>query len=104
MNSKKGSIKDSSANIQTDESIASLRILGRAWAVGDSFQTIAYLELLFERYRGYEVPYGAIMTALEAVHSMRKNSGWLGAFEKATLIQLLDDMYGYAKSQIAKYK
>jgi hypothetical protein len=81
MNSKQGAIKDSSANIQTDESITSLKILGSQWAVGDSFQTIAYLELLFQRYKSYEIPYGAIMTALEAVHSMRKNSGWLGAFE-----------------------
>lgn len=81
MNSKKGSIKDSSANIQTDESITLLKILGSEWAVGDSFQTIAYLELLFVRYKSYDIPYGAVMAALEAVHSMRKNMGWLGAFE-----------------------
>ena len=67
--------------VQTDESIATLGILGREWAVGEAFRTISLLELFFQKYKFNKIPYNAMMNALESIHSMRKNSGWLGSNE-----------------------
>ncbi|KAJ3061290.1 hypothetical protein HK102_009166, partial [Quaeritorhiza haematococci] len=77
---------------------------GAGWAVGDAFQVIAYLELLFEKYKSYEVPENALMNALETVHSMKRKSGWLSSLEKPILVELLEQMYSYYRTQVTKYK
>lgn len=75
------------------------------WVVGSAFQCIAYLELLFEKYKKYEVPTGSLLTAYEKLYvNMKKNAGWLGSYDRPVLIDLLDNMHSYYTTQVSNYK
>lgn len=75
-------IPDATSEILGAESKALLSVLGRLWAVGDAFRVIAYLGLLFERYKGYEVPTHSLLNAYETLYeNMKKKPGWLNNYE-----------------------
>ncbi|KAJ3216092.1 hypothetical protein HK099_006017 [Clydaea vesicula] len=103
MLSQQSTINDRTTELQTDESKATLEVLGNQWAVGDAFKIIALLELLFEKYKQYLIPYNALMRCMEEVHIRRKKTGWLG-LEKNSLLDLLEEMYSYSQTQVTKYK
>ena len=76
-----GQISDAVLELLTEESKTLLRVFARIWAIGEAYQVIAYLELLFEKYKKYAVPYSAIMHVLDTVHQMKKRSGWISSVE-----------------------
>ncbi|KAJ3277587.1 hypothetical protein HK104_003178, partial [Borealophlyctis nickersoniae] len=98
-------IPDSTLEILSAESKSLLTVLGRLWAVGDAFRVIAYLGLLFEKYKGYEIPTSSLLNAYETLYNnMRKKQGWLSSYEEPALIDLLDQMQSYYRTQVTKYK
>lgn len=74
-------ITDQTRELLTIESKTLLKLLTRQWAISEAYQIIAYLELLFVKYQVDEIPTDAIMSALEAVHNMKRRSGWLTGYE-----------------------
>ncbi|KAI9206279.1 uncharacterized protein BJ171DRAFT_579788 [Polychytrium aggregatum] len=98
-------ITEATIELLTDESRALLTTMGRQWAVGEAFQVIAYLELLFLRYKSYEIPTSALLHAYETLYdSMKRKEAWLTPSDRPDLEQLLEDMHSYYLTQITKYK
>ena len=81
MSASVGSIKDSTQELLSPESKTLLRAFGKQWAVGQAFQIIAYLEILFDKYQKFEVPTSSLMTALEAVHGLKHKTGWISSYD-----------------------
>jgi len=74
-------IYEETKHLLSDASSTLLRIFGKEWAVGQAFMTICYLELLFEKFKKYEVPTLALLVAYEDLHDRIKLSGWLSEYE-----------------------
>ncbi|KAJ3193561.1 hypothetical protein HDU67_005064, partial [Dinochytrium kinnereticum] len=96
---------ESTSELLSPESRACLRIWARMWLVGDAFQVIAYLELLFRRYCSYRVPVRALLNAYEAVYAnMKGGPGWLTEYDKPALVELLEEMQTYYRQQVSHYQ
>ncbi|KAJ3155766.1 hypothetical protein HDU86_004235 [Geranomyces michiganensis] len=104
MNMLGSKINEHTTELLSDESTSLLLIVGRTWRLSEAFMTMSLLELLFKRYKRYEIPQGALLRAYERVKSNLKQPGWLAAGEKAFLINLLSEMDQYYRTQISKYK
>ncbi|KAJ3328963.1 hypothetical protein HDU76_008921 [Blyttiomyces sp. JEL0837] len=92
-------------DLLSNESRTLLKLWARKWVVGEAFQVIAYLELLFNKYKSYEVPVWALLHAYETLYaSMKANSLWLSVYEKPALVELLEEMNSYYTTQVTKYK
>ncbi|KAJ3136796.1 hypothetical protein HDU90_002361 [Geranomyces variabilis] len=104
MNMLGSKINEHTTELLSDESTSLLLIVGRTWRLSEAFMTMSLLELLFERYKRYEIPQGALLRAYERVKSNLKQPGWLASGEKAFLITLLSEMDQYYRTQISKYK
>ncbi|KAJ1565855.1 hypothetical protein HK096_008593 [Nowakowskiella sp. JEL0078] len=77
---------------------------GVYWDVGEAFQLISYLELLFEKYQSYQVPTGALKASYHNLRDNLKNEDWLPDNEKTNLIEILSKMQSYFTSQVTSYK
>ncbi|KAI8843746.1 hypothetical protein BC829DRAFT_363978 [Chytridium lagenaria] len=100
-----GSITEATSELLSSESRTCLRIWARTWLVGDAFQVVAYLELLFMRYQSYRVPVRALLNAYEAVYANMKQSGdWLTEYDKPALVQVLEEMQTYYRQQVSHYQ
>jgi hypothetical protein len=97
-------ITTQTTDLLSEESKTLFRVFGRQWAISSAYFSICYLELLFDRYKCYEIPTNALLFSLEGIHSMKKNSDWLSEGEKMELNQLLEDMFDYYRAQITKYR
>ncbi|KAJ3127782.1 hypothetical protein HK098_005781 [Nowakowskiella sp. JEL0407] len=98
-------ITEATDDLLTVESKAILTVFGRQWAVGEAFRVTALLELLFNKYKSYEVPTMSLLKAYETLReNMKKDPSWLSENERAALTELLNQMYDYYKTQISKYK
>jgi hypothetical protein len=104
MTTNEPNLKDTTSQLLSKESENTLKIIGKLLVVSDAFMIISYLELLFEKYKTYNVPYASLLSALETVHYMRRRQGWLSGAERPVLVDLLDDMYAHYRSQVTKYK
>ncbi|KAJ3124134.1 hypothetical protein HK098_001360 [Nowakowskiella sp. JEL0407] len=98
-------ITEATEDLLTTESKAILTVFGRQWAVGEAFRVTALLELLFNKYKSYEVPTLSLLKAYETLReNMKKDPSWLSENERSALTELLEQMYDYYKTQISKYK
>ncbi|KAJ3217267.1 hypothetical protein HDU67_008179 [Dinochytrium kinnereticum] len=98
-------ITDNTVDLLSDESKTTLKVWARRWLVGEAFQFIALVELLFNEYKQYNVPVLALFTAYEAIHDrIPGNGGWLSVYDKPALIDLLEQMFSYYQTQVTKYK
>ncbi|RKO96114.1 hypothetical protein CAUPRSCDRAFT_12184, partial [Caulochytrium protostelioides] len=105
MNAMAGQINESTSELLSPEGKTLLRAFARQWATSESFQLIAYLELLFVLYKAYEIPTSAFFDAMTMLYEKDKqNPQWVGPFELPVLLELLDQMYSYYVTQITKYK
>lgn len=87
MNYSANEINENTRELLSAESRMLLKYQSRDWGISEAYQIIAYLELLFLKYQIDEVSTTAIMHALEAVHNMKRKSGWLTTYD-VTLLQL----------------
>ncbi|KAI8811659.1 hypothetical protein BJ742DRAFT_125198 [Cladochytrium replicatum] len=86
---------------EIDDSLAG----GAGWDVGDAFQVISYVNLLFEKYQAYEVPTGAMKAAYYVLRRcLKQRDLWLPKEEEPSLVSLLDRMHTYFSSQVSNYK
>ncbi|KAI9310043.1 hypothetical protein DFJ73DRAFT_771599 [Zopfochytrium polystomum] len=93
------------AELLSPESKALLKVWARKWVVGEAFEVIAYLELLFNKYKRYDVPVWALLHAYETLYAnMKENPDWLSVYDKPALVDLLEEMHLYYKTQVTKYK
>ncbi|KAI8903699.1 hypothetical protein DFJ77DRAFT_429222 [Powellomyces hirtus] len=104
MNMLGKAINERTEELLSDESASLLLIIGRKWRLSEAFMAMSLLELLFERYKQYEIPQGALLRAYERVKSNLKQPGWLSRDEKPALVNLLSQMDTYYRTQISKYK
>ncbi|KAJ3385856.1 hypothetical protein HDU84_001985 [Entophlyctis sp. JEL0112] len=66
---------------------------------------IAYVLLLFEKYKVNEVPVNAVFVAYESVYKkVKANPNWLTKYERPALSDLSDQMCEYFRLQVVKYK
>ncbi|KAJ3414132.1 hypothetical protein HDV05_007076 [Chytridiales sp. JEL 0842] len=92
-------------DLLSDESKTTLKVMGKRWVIGEAYQLIAYVELLFNKYKSYEVPVNSLYAAYESIYDrIKTNPQWLSPYEKPALIELCEAMHGYYKTQVAKYK
>ncbi|KAI8819033.1 uncharacterized protein EV422DRAFT_498416 [Fimicolochytrium jonesii] len=105
MNMLGNSITELTVELLSPESMSMLGILGRAWGLTEAFMAMAYLELLFRRYKNAEVPQGALVGTLEGLKtSMKDDPKWLSHRERPALVTLLNEMEAYYRTQIQKYR
>ncbi|KAJ3022360.1 hypothetical protein HKX48_006394 [Thoreauomyces humboldtii] len=104
MNMLGNAINERTEELLSDESASLLLIIGRTWGLSEAFMSMSNLELLFERYKRYEIPQGALLRAYEMVRTDLKKPGWLSPYEKPALVNLLGEMDEYYRTQISKYK
>jgi hypothetical protein len=70
------------SDLLSDESKICLKIMGRKWAIGEAHQLIAYVDLLFNKYKNYEVPVNSLYTAYESIYDrIKANARWLSPYE-----------------------
>ncbi|KAJ3081055.1 hypothetical protein HK100_009989, partial [Physocladia obscura] len=73
--------------------------------VRESFRTLAYLDLVFQKYKVYEVPVWSLLNGYEELYgNMKRSAAWLNEFEKPILIDTLEEMHSHYKTQISNYK
>ncbi|KAJ3127793.1 hypothetical protein HK098_005792 [Nowakowskiella sp. JEL0407] len=78
---------------------------GVFWDVGEAFQIISYVALLFERYKSYQVPTSSLKVGYHTLRDYLKLGGsWLPDSEKPHLLELLKQMHSYYTSQVTNYK
>ncbi|KAJ3124137.1 hypothetical protein HK098_001363 [Nowakowskiella sp. JEL0407] len=78
---------------------------GVNWDVGDAFQVISYVALLFERYQSYQIPTSSLKAAYHTLRDCLKlGSSWLPEVEIPHLLELLGQMHAYYTSQVTNYK
>jgi hypothetical protein len=71
-----------SASLLSRESETTLKVWSDWTAINESFMLIAYVELLFEKYKNYEVPVQSLFKAYESIYdSIKRNPDWLGTYE-----------------------
>ncbi|KAJ3118279.1 hypothetical protein HDU96_002715 [Phlyctochytrium bullatum] len=100
-----GKYSESTAELLSPESRTCLRIWAKMWLVGDAFQVIANLELLFKRYMNCRVPVRALLNAYEAVYAnMKASPDWLTEYDKPALVELLEEMQVYYRQQVSHYQ
>ncbi|RKO92860.1 hypothetical protein BDK51DRAFT_52625 [Blyttiomyces helicus] len=114
-------ITEDTTELLTPESVAVLKVAGRTWAIGEAFQVISYLELLFLKYKSYEVPTRSLEVACQILYECMKKPGWLTGFEerepdrvpyrpvstahqKPVLAELLEGMHSHYRTQVTMYK
>ncbi|KAJ3346648.1 hypothetical protein HDU83_002808 [Entophlyctis luteolus] len=98
-------ISESTVDLLSDESKTVLRVFGQKWAIGEAAQFIAYVLLLFEKYKVNEVPVNAVFVAYESVYKkVKANPNWLTKYERPALSDLSDQMCEYFRLQVVKYK
>ncbi|KAI9100704.1 hypothetical protein DFS34DRAFT_578825 [Phlyctochytrium arcticum] len=104
MNMLGNSITEETDRLLSDETRSLLNIIGRLWGLSDAFMVLAYLKLLFERYKVYEVPQRALFAAFETLKDKMKQKNWLSQYEKPSVVELLENMDEYYRTQLTKYK
>ncbi|TPX67091.1 hypothetical protein SpCBS45565_g03990 [Spizellomyces sp. 'palustris'] len=97
-------INEKTQRLLSEESKALLTILGRTWGLSEAFMVMTYLQLLFEKYKVYEIPQSALLDAFETLKEDLKKRGWLSEYERPAVLELLADMDEYYRTQITKYK
>ncbi|KAJ3241694.1 hypothetical protein HDU81_011018 [Chytriomyces hyalinus] len=98
-------INESTIDMLSNESKTLLRVFGRKWAIGEAVQFISYVELLFNKYKSYEIPVNALFVAYESIYNrIKSNSNWLTKYDKPSLSDLSDQMHDYYRTQVIKYK
>ncbi|KAI8617093.1 hypothetical protein BC830DRAFT_1115283 [Chytriomyces sp. MP71] len=98
-------VNESTIDLLSNESKTLLRVFGRKWAIGEAVQFVSYVDLLFNKYKNYEIPVNALFVAYENIYNrMKSNSGWLTKYDKPALSDLSDHMHEYYRTQILKYK
>ncbi|KAJ3164758.1 hypothetical protein HK101_000371 [Irineochytrium annulatum] len=96
---------EAAAELLSPESNMCLQVWAKFWLLGDAFRVVAYLELLFNKYKSYEVPVRALLNAYEAVYAnMKQSQEWLTVYDKPALVELLEEMQHYYRTQVTKYK
>ncbi|RKO97121.1 hypothetical protein CAUPRSCDRAFT_6993 [Caulochytrium protostelioides] len=105
MTAKAGQINEGTSDLIGPEGDALLRSFARQWSMSEAFRLIAYVELLFIRYKSYQIPTTAFFNAMKMLYDRDKaNPQWVSRLELAILLELLDEMYNYYVQQITKYK
>ncbi|TPX74857.1 hypothetical protein CcCBS67573_g03877 [Chytriomyces confervae] len=92
-------------HLLSPESIATLKFWERKWLIRESFRTLTYLDLVFQKYKLYEVPVWALLNAYEELYgSMKRNPTWLNDYEKPILVDTLEEMHAHYKIQVSNYR
>ncbi|KAJ3022138.1 UNVERIFIED_CONTAM: hypothetical protein HDU68_009306 [Siphonaria sp. JEL0065] len=98
-------ITESTVDLLSNESKTLLRVFGHKWGVGEAAQFINFVDLLFNKYKSYEIPVNALFVAYESIYNRIKTSpNWLTKYEKPALGDLSEQMHDYYRTQVVKYK
>ncbi|KAJ3065481.1 hypothetical protein HDU98_011149 [Podochytrium sp. JEL0797] len=98
-------ITESTVDLLSNESKTLLRVYGKCWSVGESAQFISFVDLLFNKYKNYEIPVNALFVAYESIYNrIKSNPNWLTKYEKPALSDLSEQMHDYYRTQVIKYK
>lgn len=99
-------INDNTYDLLSHESKSILKILGRSWRVSDSYMTISYLDLIFEKYcESGKAPLIAVLSAYERLkEDIRSNPNQFEGHERQSAEDVLNKMYTHFKDQLCKYK
>ncbi|KAJ3282227.1 hypothetical protein HDU79_010089 [Rhizoclosmatium sp. JEL0117] len=98
-------ITEGTIDLLSNESKTLLRVFGSKWAVGESAQFIHFVDLLFQKYKSYEIPVNALFVAYESIYNRIKASpNWLTKYERPPLADLSENMHDYYRQQVIKYK
>ncbi|KAJ1551745.1 hypothetical protein HK096_002450 [Nowakowskiella sp. JEL0078] len=99
-------IKETTNDLLSIKSKAVLSVFGRQWALGEAFRTIALLEILFKKYKGYEgTTTLSQRTAFENLReNMKRHEGWLSDSERPALLELFEEMREHYTKQVSKYR
>jgi hypothetical protein len=92
------------SEILSDEAKILLKVFGKKWTVGDAFQVISYLEQVFIMHQNNKVPIPVVVTTFDVLHDNMKIDGWLPAYERPHLIDLLDQMEAFHSKQVCHYR
>ncbi|OUM69158.1 hypothetical protein PIROE2DRAFT_57650 [Piromyces sp. E2] len=92
------------SEILSDEAKILLKVFGKKWVVGDAFQVISYLEQVFIMHQNNKVPIPVVVATFDVLHDCMKIDGWLPAYERPHLIDLLDQMEAFHAKQVCHYR
>ncbi|ORX85927.1 hypothetical protein BCR32DRAFT_290389 [Anaeromyces robustus] len=92
------------SEILSDEAKILLKIFGKKWIVGDAFQVISYLEQVFIMHQSNKVPIHVVVATFDVLRDSMKTEGWLPAYERPHLIDLLDQMESFHSKQVCHYR
>ncbi|KAJ3063359.1 hypothetical protein HDU98_000827 [Podochytrium sp. JEL0797] len=92
-------------DLLSEESTALLKVWEQEWMIRPAFKVLAYLDLVFQKYKVYEVPVWALLNAYEELYgNMKRSNSWLNMYEKPILIDTLEEMHSHYKTQVSNYK
>ncbi|KAI8927542.1 hypothetical protein BC831DRAFT_451831 [Entophlyctis helioformis] len=96
--------REGRGDVLSEESATLLRIMSRAWGVGEAVQVMLFLEILLSKYKSEEVPVSEILKTFEILFANMKRDGWMPPMEDRNLVALLEDMQEHFRNQVTKYK
>lgn len=92
------------SEILSDEAKILLKVFGKKWVLGDAFQVISYLEQVFTMHVNNKLPIPVVVATFDVLHDSMKKEGWLPAYERPHLIDLLDQMNAFHSKQVCHYR
>ncbi|KAI8833020.1 hypothetical protein BC829DRAFT_437351 [Chytridium lagenaria] len=100
-----GTIPEDTSDLLSDESKTTLKVWARKWLIGDAFQCIALVELLFTEYKKYNIPVKPLDTELDSLRKrINADPSWLPPYDEPALMDLLEEMFSYYHTQVTNYK
>ncbi|KAJ3347766.1 hypothetical protein HDU83_001818, partial [Entophlyctis luteolus] len=92
-------------DLLSEESSTLLGVFERSWLIRSSTKSLTYLDLIFQKYKLYEVPIWALLNAYEDVHGqVKRKRSWLHENDKPVLLDILEEMNSHYRTQISNYK
>ncbi|KAJ3258354.1 hypothetical protein HK103_003642 [Boothiomyces macroporosus] len=96
--------REGRADVLSPEAVNMLKAWANTWNITDSYQVIAYLKILFEKYTTYAISISDLLKAFHFVYATVKKRGTFNAVEMQMVIELLEQMKEHCSERVVKYK
>jgi hypothetical protein len=96
--------KEGRGEIMTEESVAMLKVWSRFWTISEAAQMTTYLDIIFGSFKQDMVPVDEVSRAFHILFAQVKQKNWISQIDHQPILKSLEDVQGFLRERVSKYK